>query len=227
MKRMQGLLIFDMDGVLVDVTASYRQAVVETVRHFANAEITNQQIQARKNRGGANNDWDLALELIRELGGSPTREEVIAVFQQIYLGENCTGLIRQERWLAGNGLLPRLAQRWRLALFTGRERWEALHTLSKFASHNLFDPVIGMEDVVREKPDPDGLLKILSATEPREAYYIGDTMDDCRAARGAGVPFIGVAGPENPLRQELRASFHREGAFAVISDLNQLEQTLP
>ncbi|MBI2819412.1 MAG: HAD family hydrolase, partial [Acidobacteria bacterium] len=79
----------------------------------------------------------------------------------------------------------------------------------------------------REKPDPDGLLKILRAMEPRRAYYIGDTMDDCRAARGAGVLFIGVAGPENPLRQELRASLRREGAFAVISDLNQLEQTLP
>ena len=227
MKRMQDLLIFDMDGVLVDVTASYRQAVVETVKHFTGAKTTNEQIQARKNRGCANNDWDLALELIRELGGSPNRQEVIAVFQRIYLGENCGGLIREERWLAGNDLLPRLARRWRLALFTGRERWEALHTLNKFGAQELFDPVIGMEDVAREKPDPDGLFKILRAAGPRAAIYIGDTMDDCRAARDAAVPFIGVAGPENPLREELRASFVREGVFAVISDLNELEQTLP
>lgn len=225
--KKQDLLIFDLDGVLVDVTQSYRQAVIETVKHFTGAEITNQDIQARKNRGGANNDWDLALEMIREGGKSPTREEVIAVFQKMYLGENCTGLIRHERWLAGDGLLPRLGRRWRLALFTGRERWEALHTLRKFAAQSLFNPVIGMEDVAREKPDPDGLLQILHATKPRRAYYIGDTMDDCRAARAAAVAFIGVAGPENPLRQELRASFSCEGAFAVVSGLNELEQALP
>jgi len=224
---MQGLLIFDMDGVLVDVTGSYRQTVIQTVKHFTGIEVTNQDIQALKNRGGSNNDWDLAVEMICANGGSPDRDEVIAAFRRIYLGENCNGLISQERWLAGDGLLARLAERWRLALFTGRERWEALHTLAKFAPQAVFDPVIGMEDVAREKPDPDGLFKILRATEPGEAYYIGDTMDDCRAALAARVAFIGVAGPENPLREDLRARFQQEGAFAVVSDLSELERTLP
>jgi HAD superfamily phosphatase len=227
MSAKANLLIFDMDGVLVDVTASYRQAVIETVKHFTGFQITNKDIQARKNRGSANNDWDLALEMIREHGVSPSREEVIAVFQRIYLGSNCTGLIRNERWLADRGLLPRLAEDWRLSLFTGRERWEALYTLSKFGVRDLFDPVIGMEDVIREKPDPDGLLRILRTANQATAYYIGDTMDDCRAAQSAAVSFIGVAGPDNPLRDDLRASFEKEGSFAVISDLNELERTLP
>ena len=30
----QRLLIFDMDGVLVDVTESYRQTIIETVKQF-------------------------------------------------------------------------------------------------------------------------------------------------------------------------------------------------
>lgn len=223
---MRQLLIFDMDGVLVDVTASYRRAVIETVKWFTTAEITNEQIQARKNRGGANNDWDLSLELIREHGGSPSRGEVIAVFRRIYLGANLDGLISRERWLAGDGLLPRLAERWRLALFTGRERWEALHTLKRFAPGLPFDPVIAMEDVEREKPDPEGLLKILQVVKPQRACFIGDTMDDCRAARAAGVPFIGVVGAETPLREELRAEFRRQGAVAVIENLTELERTL-
>jgi hypothetical protein len=36
-----------------------------------------------------------------------------------------------------------------------------------------------------------------------------------------------VVGPENPLRQQLRASFEREGAVAVIAGLEELEQRLP
>jgi HAD superfamily hydrolase (TIGR01548 family) len=220
------LLIFDMDGVLVDVTQSYRQAVIATVKHFTGAEITNTDIQARKNRGGANNDWDLALEMVRERGGSPAREEVVAVFQKISYGQNYDGLIRLERWLAGDGLLSRLARRWQFALFTGRMRWEAQYTLKRFAPQAAFDPLIGMEDVAREKPDPEGLLKILAAVQPKRAYYVGDTMDDCRAAQSAGVAFIGIAGNANPLQDELRQRFVEEGAQAVVADVNELESVI-
>jgi HAD superfamily phosphatase len=220
------LLIFDMDGVLVDVTDSYRQTVIETVEHFTGAAITNEQIQALKNRGGSNNDWDLALEMVRERGGSASREEVIRVFQQVYLGNSNDGLIARERWLPHNGLLKRLSKQWHLALFTGRERWEVQYTLSKFAPQAVFDPIIGMEDVEREKPDPQGLHKIMQMLGPQRAYYIGDTMDDCRAAQAARVPFIGVAGPQNPLQEALRARFLEEGAGAVLSDVNDLETTL-
>ena len=220
------LLIFDMDGVLVDVTDSYRQTIIEAVKHFAGEEISHQEIQAAKNRGGSNNDWDLTLELVRARGASPTREEVIETFQRIYLGDNCDGLIARERWLPQNHLLQRLSQRYRLALFTGRERWEALFTLKKFAPDVAMDPVVGMEDVQFEKPHPEGLLKILEAVKPKKVFYVGDVTDDCRAARAANVPFIGIVGPSNPLRDDLVRLFEREGARAVISDVNELEQVL-
>jgi HAD superfamily phosphatase len=224
---MRGVLIFDMDGVLVDVRDSYRQTVIETVKHFTGAAATNHEIQKLKNRGGANNDWNLALEMVRERGGIATREEVIHVFQRISYGENNDGLISRERWLAEAQLLEGLARRWRLALFTGRMRWEAEHTLRRFSPQTVFDPMICMEDVAREKPDPDGLISIMQATDPREAYYIGDTVDDCAAAQGAGVPFIGVAGAGIPLREELVERFRQAGAYAFVSDINELEHTLP
>jgi HAD superfamily phosphatase len=228
----QSLLIFDMDGVLVDVTESYRETIRETVRQFTDVAITHTEIQAAKNRGGSNNDWDLSLELIRERGASPAREEVIAAFQRVYLGESGlgesnTGLIARERWLPREQLLERLALRFRFALFTGRERWEAQFTLSKFAPGICFDPLVGMEDVEFEKPHPEGLLKILEHHKPEELFYVGDVMDDCLAARAASVPFIGVVSPENPLAVELEALFRKQGAMAVVSDINELEQVLP
>jgi len=223
----QRLLILDMDGVLVDVTESYRQTIIETVRHFTGVEITHTEIQAAKNRGGSNNDWDLSLELVRERGGAPEREEVIAAFQRIYLGEENTGLIARERWLPRDHLLERLSARFRLALFTGRERWEAEFTLSKFAPGIRFDPIVGMEDVQFEKPNPEGLLKIVEQMKPAEVFYIGDVMDDCLAARAAAVPFIGVVSPQNPLAAELEALFRKGGAQAVMPDINELERVLP
>jgi HAD superfamily phosphatase len=221
------LLIFDMDGVLVDVTASYRETIRETVRQFTGISITHKEIQASKNRGGSNNDWELSLELIRERGVSPSREEVVAAFQRVYLGKDNTGLISRERWLPREQLLERLALRFHLALFTGRERWEAQFTLSKFAPGILFDPLVGMEDVEFEKPHPEGILKILDRLKPEETFYVGDVMDDCLAARAASIPFIGVVSRDNPLAVELEALFREQGAMAVVADINELEQVLP
>ena len=34
------ILVFDMDGVLVDVTESYRETIARTVAHFTGVEIT-------------------------------------------------------------------------------------------------------------------------------------------------------------------------------------------
>lgn len=225
--ELPNLLIFDLDGVLVDVTDSYRQTIIEAVKHFTGVEISNREIQVAKNRGGSNNDWDLTLELVCARDASPSREEVMEAFQRIYLGANCNGLIARERWLPRNHFLQHLSQRFRLALFTGREHWEALFTLKKFAPDVVFDPIVGMEDVQFEKPHPEGLLKILEQVKPEEVFYVGDATDDCRAARAAGVPFIGIVAPQNPLCEELARLFRQEGAQAVISNVNELEQVLP
>ena len=220
-------LIFDMDGVLVDVTDSYRQTIAETVKLFTGAEITNREIQEWKNRGNANNDWDLTAEMVYAKGGTAAKQAVVEAFQKIYLGNNNDGLILQERWLPQNGLLENLAGRFRLALFTGRERWEAEFTLSKFAPGVVFDPIVGMEDVQREKPDPEGLFKILDRIKPEETFYVGDSTDDCRAAVAAQVAFIGVVDAQNPLRTELESLFRQKGARAVIADVNEFERVLP
>ena len=41
----QPLIVFDMDGVLVDVTESYRESIAQTVKHFTGVEVTREQIQ--------------------------------------------------------------------------------------------------------------------------------------------------------------------------------------
>ncbi len=45
------LLVFDMDGVLVDVSESYRAAIQATVLHFTGHEPTNDEVEAWKKQG--------------------------------------------------------------------------------------------------------------------------------------------------------------------------------
>ncbi len=68
------VLIFDMDGVLIDVSRSYRKTIqrtiqiyLETCLGFARSRgswITNEEISLFKSVGGFNNDWDLTSGLL-------------------------------------------------------------------------------------------------------------------------------------------------------------------
>jgi HAD superfamily hydrolase (TIGR01548 family) len=220
------VLVFDMDGVLVDVTESYREAIRQTVRCFTGREIGNDAIQDLKNAGGWNNDWALAHHVISGYGFAVDYETVVARFQEIFFGDGRSGLAFRERWVPQAGLLERLGRRFRLAIFTGRTREEARMTLDRFAPDVNFDPVIADEDVVNGKPAPDGLGKIAALTGLARIWYVGDTVDDARSAKAAGARFIGIASESNPRRAELQALFAAENAFAVLSDINQLEVVL-
>ncbi|MBZ5723792.1 MAG: HAD hydrolase-like protein [Acidobacteriia bacterium] len=218
------LLIFDMDGVLVDVTESYRETIARTVAHFAGIEVTREQIQEYKNQGGWNDDWQLSHHIIERAGVEVPFARVKGHFQKLFLGDGSDGMILRERWIALPGVLEKLNERFRFALFTGRPRADAELTLARFAGGLVFDPVVGMYEIANHKPAPDGLLQILHGETGGQAYYIGDTVDDARCARSAKVPFIGIAAPSNPLYLDLVFLFQAESAYAIVDDINYLSE---
>jgi HAD superfamily phosphatase len=218
----QPLLVFDMDGVLVDVTESYRETIACTVQHFTGEKPTRAQIQEYKNAGGWNDDWKLSHRMVRQAGVDAAFDDVQGHFQKLFHGNGTDGLILRERWVARPGTLENLNRQFRFALFTGRPKWEAELTLQRFAPDLVFDPIVGMEDVENHKPAPDGLLQIRKLN--REPIYIGDTPDDARCAKAAGVRFIGIAAPSNPLYLDLVFLFQAENAFAIVDDINYLDE---
>lgn len=222
-----GVIAFDMDGVLVEVGDSYRETIVQTVRHFSGVEITRDQIQDYKNAGGWNNDWALSQKILQDLGVETAYETVVEKFNQLFLGENGNpGLITRERWIARPGLLERLAKRFHLAIFTGRLRYEADITLGHFAQPCPFDPIVCSDHVVNPKPHPEGLLAIRAAHPGTPMWYLGDTVDDARSARSAGIPFIGVVAREHSRRADVIRLFEQEQAVAIIDEVNDLERVL-
>lgn len=52
-------VVLDLDGVLVDVSGSYRRAIVESVATVYGETIDQEAVQAFKNAGGFNDDWAL------------------------------------------------------------------------------------------------------------------------------------------------------------------------
>lgn len=74
---MKRLIIFDMDGVIIDVSGSYRDSVRETARLFFNKAISSEELPEPlfslgdlaevKQSGGLNNDWDLSFLIISSI----------------------------------------------------------------------------------------------------------------------------------------------------------------
>lgn len=221
MKNSQ-VIVFDMDGVLMDVTDSYRETIVRTVRHFTGATVSRERIQEYKNRGGWNNDWALSQRIAADLGVSVGYSEVAAYFVSVFLDE---GLIHRERAIPAPGLLDRLASKYELAIFTGRSRREASITLEREGWSSRFH-LVASDDVANEKPAPDGLLQIAALKPGKQLLYIGDTVDDARSGKSAGVPFVGIASATSPRRDELVAALQSEGAAAVLNNVNELEGLL-
>jgi HAD superfamily phosphatase len=221
------VIVFDVDGVLVDVTASYREAVREAVRSFTGDLISNELIQEFKNQGGWNNDWELTYKLVLDRGRNVEYHQVVDEFNRIFFGNNGDGLILREKWLPGDGFFTYLQQQSTLAIFTGRVGYELTPTLGRFAPEIAFDPVITADDVKNPKPAPEGLQLIQSRHPGKSIWYLGDTIDDARAAKGAAVPFIGVAAKDSPRYRELVEALTREGAFTILSEINELLHLLP
>ena len=220
------MIVFDMDGVLTEVSESYREAIVQTVAHFTGQQITRDLIQEYKNQGGWNNDWALSQRIAADLGVNVEYGDVVSAFNERFLGTNGDGLIRRERWFPQAGLLDRLISRYELAIFTGRLRYEADISLTRFAAGLRFHPIICAEDVVNGKPAPDGLHSILRMKPERKLIYVGDTVDDARSASAAGVPFIGIAAESHSRRADLIKLFEAENAIAIIENINEIESVL-
>jgi HAD superfamily phosphatase len=220
------LIVFDVDGVLAEVTESYREAIVRTVDHFTGQRVTRELVQHYKNAGGWNNDWLLSQKIARDLGVEIDYGTVVDYFNQIFIGQKGDGLIQRESWFPRPGLLERLSERFGLAIFTGRLQYELDITLERFVRDFRFDPIICAEHVANGKPAPDGLLAIQRMKPGRKLWFVGDTVDDARSAKAAGVPFIGIIAESHSHREELTQLFQQENAVAILENVNQIESAL-
>ncbi|MBQ2644816.1 aminotransferase class I/II-fold pyridoxal phosphate-dependent enzyme, partial [bacterium] len=216
-------LIFDMDGVLVDVSNSYRKTIQKTYEYFAkDKSVTFEDISEAKSLGGLNNDWDLTEYLLKKDGFNIEKNKIVEVFEKIYF-DNGNGLIKNEHFLFEKDLIKELSKNYNLAIFTGRPREEAIFALKKEQIENYFYPIITMDDLPldRQKPDTLGIEIIKEKVNSNDFYYFGDTKDDIICGQNAKVKTIGVLPPQNKTTK-LANQLQKHGAFAIINSINEL-----
>jgi HAD superfamily hydrolase (TIGR01549 family) len=111
----------------------------------------------------------------------------------------------------------------RLAVLTNSGRKAASEVLSKSGMVPFFEFVLTRDDVDEMKPSPKGLQTALSrlSMPADHVFYVGDSLYDVRAAKGAGVQMVSVS-TGNYTADRLRA----EGADYVVGSVSELPALL-
>ncbi len=221
-------LLFDMDGVLIDESSSYRLAIQETVKVFSGKPVHPGKIQKLKEKGGYNNDWDLTEALLLSRQIQVPKAEIVKKFQELYLGANGNvGFIENEKWLLEKGTLESLHKLHPMGIVTGRPRYETRYILKKFEAEDDFDAVVVMEDYPPEKgkPDPFPVKLALERLGRKEAIYVGDSVDDVDAAKRAGILALGCMPPGVP-SETLKKRLLQHGAVLVLDSIAQISSVV-
>ena len=186
------LLVLDVDGVLIDPGRAFMEAVAGALGELApDLAWHDEDYLALKRAGGFNNDFRLtaAALALAEQGGLPYRggalepmEDRIRAFEP-----RCRTAVRAhyartrslERPLVAR---ERLAAVPELAIFTGRPP-EELGFAFELLGYTL--PAVADSAPHLRKPRPEGLIQLADAFRAGRITFVGDSLDDAAALRGA------------------------------------------
>ncbi len=217
-------LLFDLDGVIADVSRSYRESIIETAKSFG-VELTGEDVSEAKASGDANNDWVLTRRLLAERGVEADLDEVTERFEAIYQGtDDEPGLRETEELLVEPAYFERLGERFELGIVTGRPRKDAERFLRDKDLAKFFGALVCMEDAAL-KPDPEPVELLMSQLGVERAWLVGDTPDDARAARAAGVLPVGVIAPGHD-GDVMEPALVQAGCARVLDGVSNLEELL-
>jgi phosphoglycolate phosphatase len=185
------LLVFDLDGTLVD-TAPDLLTTLEAVlpRHGFEVEI---DLSFRNGIGhGARHLIECALHRQRSAVDTIMLDSIHRDFIDHYEANICVS----SRLFPGCAeLLDRFAAAgWQFAVCTNKlERLSRL-LLAELEIEGRFAAISGGDTFASRKPDPAHLMETIAAAAgaPENAVMVGDTRVDLDTARSAGIPFVGV-----------------------------------
>jgi pyrophosphatase PpaX len=178
------VVLFDLDGTVIDsgaiILASMRHAV-ETV---VGGEWTDQELM--KAVGGAGLEAQMAAL-------DPNQVDELV---RVYRAHNAPLHDTLEYCADIDVVLPELKERGhRLGIVTAKRRVTVELAFARLPIEHLFETVVGGDETVNHKPDPEPLLLALErlGASARDAAYVGDSPFDMLAAKAAGLYAIGVS----------------------------------
>jgi len=195
-----GLLVFDLDGTLVDSSGDLATATNAALQRVSpgSQEIPHETVRSFVGDGAR----VLVERSVCHAGLDRPVDEVLSVFLECYAG--C--LLETTVLYPGiHSALDSLEDSV-LAVLTNKPGGFSRTILDGLGVASRFSRIWGPDDAPAKKPDPAGLLALVAelGSAPEKVWMIGDSPVDVKTARAAGVRAAGVTWGLNPegLRRE-------------------------
>ncbi len=198
------LIVFDMDGTLVDSDALIKK-VYQTLTDQFPPKIPLDLLH----------EEDLYscsyYEMLNKLYGFIDPIHLQTIKETVFLNRSSLHLFNH----ALKTLVDLKAQGYLMALLTSELKdiaYDVLHTL-KLVS--FFDAIITYDDVLKPKPDPEGLTKLMTRFQlkPYEVIIVGDRLTDGLAGQALHIETLFI----NHQKRPMPTSF--QGEISRLSDL--------
>ncbi|WP_367281415.1 HAD family hydrolase [Planococcus shixiaomingii] len=177
-------VIFDFDGTLANTLPVCDVAFQKVFQTYDQRNLSTAEIRAMFGPSETG--------IIRQHLQHPDKEKAIDLYYTTYLQQHAALV---EANLEIRDLLVHLKNcGLKLGIVTGKARRSLDISLLALEMESVFDVIITGDDVIRPKPDPEGVVKALKflGVKSDEALFIGDSDADIGAGLQANVYTIGV-----------------------------------
>ena len=210
------LVVFDLDGTLIDSGADLAAAVKATLFRIAPdaPALPPDRIRSFVGHGAGT----LVERALAEAGLPQRADAVLPLFLEVYRAH----MLDTTRLYPGvRETLDALGGR-NLAVLSNKPGDMCRAILEGLGVAGAFARIYGPEDVPARKPDPAGLRRLMedAGVAPEDTAMVGDSAVDVRTGRAAGVLTVGVSYGLDP--EGLRA----ESPDLILDDLRDLPRHL-
>jgi phosphoglycolate phosphatase len=181
------LLVFDLDGTLVDSAPDLHAALNQMLRERGRPALSLPQVKRMIGDGVPT----LVSRALTASGADPAGAAgALSRFLEIYEA-NAVRLTRPYPKVPET-LASLRRQGYRTAICTNKPQRATIAVIEGLGMIELFDGIAGGDRFPVKKPDPGHLLGLIGELEARAeaSAMIGDNENDAAAARAAGIPLV-------------------------------------
>jgi phosphoglycolate phosphatase len=183
------LIIFDLDGTLIDSARDLQIATNQTRAHFGMEPLDARLVQSYVGNGAA--------VLVKRAMGPAASEQIVSEALLFFVKYYRTHSLANTRLYPGvHEAVDELASSGHtLAVLTNKPVKISTDILAGLGLGSQFARVCGGDSFPQKKPDPIGITTLLQETAigPEDTWMVGDSGVDVCTARNAGVSVCGVA----------------------------------
>lgn len=180
------LIIFDLDGTLIDSIEGWIKAFQQSFKSFG-IKVSRKKLTELFGKS----DIDIVKALVKN---PEKRERVLKYLYQLKKGDELLKEFRLHR--NAKRVLKKLKEKgYIIALATGNRKDFCSKVLRHFGLTDFFDIIVTVDDVRKGKPEPEMLIKCLNQAKvgKDEAIYICDSLPDVLASKKAGIKCLLVS----------------------------------